>query len=55
MAIFNKLGTPDSSPDDDIPILNDFNELEEIGSNAQPGIRALKLKLRLYRYPAWVD
>ncbi len=39
MAIFEKSDTPDSSSDDDFPILSDFDELDKFGSNPQPGIR----------------
>ena len=39
ITIFEKLGTPDSSPDDDFPVLDDFDELDEFRSNPQPGIQ----------------
>ena len=37
ITIFENLGTPDSSPDDDFPVLDNFDELNEFKSNPQPG------------------
>ena len=37
ITIFEKLGTPDSSPDNYFPVLDDFDELDDFRSNPQPG------------------